>query len=106
GFRITLDNQQTFMGKKLILATGVKDLLPEIKGFKACWGISVVHCPYCHGYEFKGVPTGILADSEKATHLTGLIRNLTDDLILFEPEVEKFTDRQQQRVEQEEVGLE
>lgn len=96
---------RSFQSRKLVLATGIKDLLPDIKGFAACWGISVIHCPYCHGYEFKGQPTGILADSEKATHLSGLVRNLTPDLTLFEPETEAFTTRQQERVADDHVKL-
>jgi len=39
--------------RKLILATGVKDILPEIPGFSELWGGGVIHCPYCHGWEFR-----------------------------------------------------
>src|SRR5690606_1025740 len=52
GFLINTASGQSVMTKKLIVATGIKDMLPDIKGFADCWGISVVHCPYCHGYEF------------------------------------------------------
>ncbi|WP_162088542.1 hypothetical protein [Chryseobacterium aquaeductus] len=38
---------------KLIFATGIKDTMSDIKGFAECWGTSVIHCPYCHGYEFQ-----------------------------------------------------
>jgi thioredoxin reductase len=83
GFLITTASGQSFMTKKLIAATGVKDMLPDIKGFAACWGISVVHCPYCHGYEIRNKKTGILANGEKAFHLASLVNNLTDDLTIF-----------------------
>lgn len=53
GFLIQTESNGEFESKKLILATGIKDLFPEIKGLADCWGISVVHCPYCHGYEIK-----------------------------------------------------
>ena len=42
-----------YISKKLIFATGIKDIMPDIKGFAECWGTSVIHCPYCHGYEVK-----------------------------------------------------
>ena len=51
GFVITTSTNDTFTSKKLIFATGVKDIMPDIDGFAACWGISVIHCPYCHGYD-------------------------------------------------------
>jgi len=54
GFEIITQNDGIFYGRKLIFATGIRDILPDIKGFAECWGISVIHCPYCHGYEFRG----------------------------------------------------
>jgi thioredoxin reductase len=84
GFEITVDSGETFYAKKLIFASGIKDLMPEIKGFSECWGISVLHCPYCHGYEVRNKKTGILGNGE----LTGfdfprMISHWTKDLILY-----------------------
>lgn len=53
GYEVTTSNQDVFRAKKLVFALGIKDLMPNIKGFSECWGISVVHCPYCHGYEIR-----------------------------------------------------
>ncbi|MEL6971969.1 MAG: NAD(P)/FAD-dependent oxidoreductase, partial [Bacteroidota bacterium] len=64
GFTITTQKEETFTAKKLVFATGVKDIMPDIGGFSACWGISVIHCPYCHGYEVKNEKTGILANGD------------------------------------------
>ncbi|CAM4040344.1 Thioredoxin reductase [Pedobacter westerhofensis] len=83
GFTVTTVEGETFQTKKLIFATGIKDLMPNIKGFAECWGISVVHCPYCHGYELKGQKTGILANGARAVHLASLVYNLTKDLTVF-----------------------
>src|SRR5690606_24367400 len=58
GFKITTDTNDTFTAKKLIFATGLKDIMPGIIGFAECWGISVNHCPYCHGYEYRNKNTG------------------------------------------------
>jgi thioredoxin reductase len=82
-FEIELSNGKVFTGKKLLFTTGVKDVMPAIPGFAECWGISVLHCPYCHGYEVRNEPTGILANAEMAFELTRLIHHWTKDLILF-----------------------
>ncbi len=83
GFEITTEAAQTFSAKKLVFATGIKDTMPHIKGFAACWGISVVHCPYCHGYELRNKKTGIIANGEKAHHLASLVNNLTDNITVL-----------------------
>ncbi|WP_285007963.1 NAD(P)/FAD-dependent oxidoreductase [Pedobacter faecalis] len=83
GFEIKASSGDTFYGRKLILATGIKDLMPDIKGFSECWGISVIHCPYCHGYEFRDKKTAIMADAARATHLAPLVSNLTRDLSII-----------------------
>lgn len=82
GFRVVTQAGEYHDGKKLLLATGLNDRLPEIPGIAECWGITAIHCPYCHGYEFRSRPTAILADGDKAFHLSTLIRGLTDDLVL------------------------
>jgi len=58
-------------------------VMPDIKGFAECWGISVLHCPYCHGYEVRHEATGILGNGERAFELVRLISNWTRDLTLF-----------------------
>jgi len=77
----THDN--TYKAKKLVLATGVTDVVPAIEGFAECWGISVVHCPYCHGYEVRHQKTGIFANGPAAFEYARLISNWTKDLTLF-----------------------
>lgn len=83
GFEIETETGKKFSAKKLIFGTGIKDLIPNIKGFKECWGISVIHCPYCHGYEFKQQVTAIFANTEKASHMVPLIYNLTKKLSII-----------------------
>lgn len=83
GFEITTQTKDKFTAKKLIFATGVKDIMPDIKGFSECWGISVIHCPYCHGYEYSNDKTGILANGDIAFELGKLINNWTKHLTIF-----------------------
>lgn len=61
-FEITTDGDETFGAARLVLATGVRDILPEVAGLAELWGRSVLHCPYCHGYEVSGGPLGVLAN--------------------------------------------
>lgn len=81
-FEIITRSGEIFTARKLLFATGVKDLLPEIKGFSDCWGISVLHCPYCHGYEVKNEKTAIIANGEMGFEFAKLISNWTKDLRL------------------------
>jgi len=73
GFEITTDKKDKFTAKKLIFATGLKDLMPDIKGFAACRGISIIHCHYCHGFEYRNQNTGIITNGTKAFHLASLV---------------------------------
>lgn len=83
GFEIITQAGREFKAKKLIIATGIKDTMPDIKGFAECWGISVIHCPYCHGFEFRGQKTAISANGEAASHLASLVNNLTDNTTIL-----------------------
>ncbi|TKC05087.1 NAD(P)/FAD-dependent oxidoreductase [Pedobacter frigoris] len=82
-FQVSLEDGQVFFSKKVLFATGLKDLMPDITGFSACWGISVIHCPYCHGYEYKGQNTGVLMNGAGAFELARMIKNWTDGLSVF-----------------------
>src|SRR5690554_2215799 len=82
GFEIKMQFGKACSGKKLIFATWIKDIMPDIKGFSDCWGISIIHCPYCHGYEFRHQKTGILANGERAFHLASLVDNLTNNITI------------------------
>lgn len=59
-FQVELGSGQTLSSNELILASGVEDTLPDLPGLGERWGTSVVHCPYCHGYEFGGKQLGVL----------------------------------------------
>lgn len=83
GFEIETEAGQSFKARKLIFATGIRDIIPAIDGFSECWGISVIHCPYCHGYEVRNQPTGILGNGEYAFEFSTFILNWTKDLTVF-----------------------
>lgn len=104
-FSITLQTGEVFVSKKLIFATGIKDMMPPIKGFSECWGISVIHCPYCHGYEFRSQKTGIMANGDKAFHIASLVNNLTDDITILTSGKAGFTATQLERLQQHNIQI-
>jgi thioredoxin reductase len=95
GFRVVLTDGREFFGKKLLLATGMRDFLPDVPGLEVGWGKGVLHCPYCHGYELRNQPLGILADdAEGLMDLMKLINHWSNDLTVFSQGLElSETDR-------------
>jgi thioredoxin reductase len=73
GFAVTLEDGTTRVAKRLILATGVEDVLPDLPGLREGWGTAVLHCPYCHGYEVAERRLGVLAFMPEAMHQAELI---------------------------------
>ena len=82
-FTSTLDSGETVTSRKVVLATGVRDNLPDTDGFEQFWGSGVYHCPYCHGYEVRGEPLGVMVTSQHMVDYAKLIYNLSDDLVVF-----------------------
>lgn len=74
GFEITLTDSTRYSASRLILATGVVDQLPDIAGLQERWGVTVAHCPYCHGYEVAGKRLGVLASHPRFFHSAKLIQ--------------------------------
>jgi thioredoxin reductase len=69
--------------RKILLATGVQDELPETPGFRELWGRGVYHCPYCHGWEVRERPLAVLARGEELFARVTLIRNWSRDLVVL-----------------------
>ncbi|ESJ26802.1 thioredoxin reductase [Cupriavidus sp. HPC(L)] len=72
-FSVTLANGEVVEGARLVLAYGISDELPDLPGLKERWGKSVIHCPYCHGFEFSGQRLGVLSMSPMSVHQAMLI---------------------------------
>jgi len=80
GFALRLLSGRVVEARHVLLATGAGDALPvEIEGAWERWGRDFLHCPYCHGWEVRDRPVGVLASVEHAH----LLRQWTDDVILF-----------------------
>lgn len=96
---------KVFTAAKLIFATGIRDLIPDIQGFEECWGKSVIHCPYCHGYEVKDERTGILGNGEYAFEFASLISNWTKDLSIFTNGKSTLTEEQTKKLQSHNIGI-
>ena len=106
GFSIEVSDGRFFNARKIIIATGLKDLMPEIPGFAESWGISVLHCPYCHGYEVHGKKTGIIGNGEAGYEYAKMISNWTNDLVLFTNGKSTLTEVQVQSLEKHNITIE
>jgi thioredoxin reductase len=73
GFSVELASGDALEAARLVLAFGISDELPKIPGLAERWGKTVLHCPYCHGYEFAGRRLGVLSTSQLSTHQAMLI---------------------------------
>ncbi|XRQ08625.1 NAD(P)/FAD-dependent oxidoreductase [Actinomadura welshii] len=82
-FTVTLADGRAVTARRLLVATGLRDVLPEIPGLAEHWGRGVVHCPYCHGWEVRDEPIGVLATGPASVHHALLFRQLTGDLVYF-----------------------
>lgn len=105
GFEIQTESDDKFTAAKLVFATGIKDVMPGIDGFSECWGVSVLHCPYCHGYEVKNEITGILGNGEYGFEFSKLISNWTKDLTLFTNGASTLTDEQKTELEKHSIKI-
>lgn len=98
GFEITTNSGEKFHASKLIFATGIKDIMPNIEGFAESWGISAIHCPYCHGYEVRDTKTGILGNGDFAYELSKMISNWAKDLTIYTNGKSTLTTEQVQKL--------
>lgn len=105
GFTVRLDNGGEYACSKLIFATGIIDLLPNIAGFTDCWGKSVLHCPYCHGYEVRNAKTGIIGNGDYAFEFGALISNWTHDLTVFTNGVSTLTLEQTSKLSRHNIQI-
>jgi thioredoxin reductase len=83
GFRVVLAAGGTVSARRLLVTTGLVDELPEVPGVRELWGRDVLHCPYCHGWEVRDQPVGVLG-GPFGVHQALMWRQWTGDLVLFQ----------------------
>ncbi|KAF2651902.1 FAD/NAD(P)-binding domain-containing protein [Lophiostoma macrostomum CBS 122681] len=83
GFELTDSDGNKYEGRKLILATGSRDVFPEIEGYKENWPGHIYQCLGCDGYEQRGTPIGILEATPMTSHLVGMARRFDERVTIF-----------------------
>jgi thioredoxin reductase len=83
--------------RRLLMATGLRDELPEIPGLAERWGIDVLHCPYCHGWEVRDQRIGILATGPQAAHQALLFRQLSPHVTVLHHTGPELADEQREQ---------
>jgi thioredoxin reductase len=83
GFTTILGGGQQIAARSLLVTTGLRDELPDIPGLRERWARDVLHCPYCHGYEVRDRPLGVLGGAPGAVRYAQIVRQWTHDLVYF-----------------------
>lgn len=104
-FKIQTEEKALFSANKIIFATGLIDIIPEIAGFAECWGISILHCPYCHGFENKNLPTGVFANGQAGYDQAKFLSNWTKDLVLYTDGKSSLTKEQSANLERRNIPV-
>jgi thioredoxin reductase len=92
GFEIELATGERLTARKLLLATGVRDALPDIEGFADCYGISAFHCPYCDGWEWRDRALAVHGPADKAPALALELLGWSKDIVLFPDGVQTLSE--------------
>ncbi|MDQ3158415.1 MAG: NAD(P)/FAD-dependent oxidoreductase [Actinomycetota bacterium] len=82
-FWVLLADGQRVSARRLLVATGLRDELPNIPGLRDRWALDVLHCPYCHGYEVRDQQLGVLGGSPEAVRYAQIVRQWTHDVVFF-----------------------
>ncbi|MCB5910447.1 NAD(P)/FAD-dependent oxidoreductase [Streptomyces sp. SF28] len=83
GFRVQLAGGPVLGARRIVLAAGLRDELPDIPGVRERWGRDVVFCPYCHGYEVRDEPIAVLGVHPVSVEQALLLRQWSDDVVYF-----------------------
>src|SRR3954454_4170832 len=94
-FVLALASGRTVIARRVVLATGAVDQLPDIPGAKERWGRDFLHCPYCHGWEVQDQPIGVLGTDPASSDYAHLVRQWSNDII-FLPHSQRVTPAERQ----------
>ena len=83
GFVVHLAGGQVLEARRILVATGAHDELPDIAGVRERWGRDLLHCPYCHGWEVRDHPIGVLGTVPGSVDHAQLVRQWSDDVVFF-----------------------
>lgn len=105
GFEVVLSEGEPVRCRRLLLAYGVVDELPRIDGLLELWGKSVLHCPYCHGWEVRDEPLALYSRGQAGVELAQLLLGWSQDLVLCTDGPAELTDEQRARLARHEIPV-
>src|SRR5829696_7548488 len=97
GFTVHRGNGDVLAARRIVVATGIGDELPDIPGVRERWGRDLLHCPYCHGYEVRDQPLGVLGGAPEAVQHALLVRQWSPDVTLF-PHTDALSSEQREQL--------
>ncbi|MGO2659557.1 FAD-dependent oxidoreductase [Mycetocola reblochoni] len=80
---VRLEGAEIITARTVLLATGIDDVLPDLPGLRRRWGQTVLHCPYCHGWEVRERPLAVLGTGASSPHQAELLRQWSDDVTFY-----------------------
>jgi thioredoxin reductase len=104
GFEVRLADGSVLAARRLLVTTGLQDVLPDIPGVRERWGRDLLHCPYCHGYEVRDQPLGVLGGTTEAVQHAQLIRQWSSDVVLF-THFDVLTAQQREELSARQIGV-
>jgi thioredoxin reductase len=104
-FTVKDENGTAYYSKKLLIATGLFDTLPDIDGFKEFYGKSVFHCPYCDGWEVRDKKIGVYARNKAGWELALALQGWTDDVTLYTDGKNKVKSLQKEYLDANEITI-
>lgn len=104
GFSIRLNSGSVLLARRLLLTTGLHDVLPEVEMLAQRWGRDVLQCPYCHGHEVRGQALGVLATQPASVHQALMVAQWSRDVVLFE-HTHELTDPEREQLNALDIRL-
>ncbi|MFD4985494.1 NAD(P)/FAD-dependent oxidoreductase [Streptomyces sp. NPDC058374] len=105
GVEVSIEGAGAQHARAVIVASGMTDRLPDVPGLAKYWGTSVLHCPYCHGWEVRGRRLGVLTTSPIGLHQAQLIRQWSEQVVVFTAGLEDLDEATRQRLRARDMRL-
>ena len=97
GLVVELASHEPIGARRILVSTGLRDDVPDVPGVRERWGRDLLHCPYCHGYEVRDQPLGVLGGTPGAVEHALLLRQWSPDVVLF-PHTDQVTAEERERL--------
>lgn len=105
GFEIKDNNDKTYLCRRLLLATGVTDEIPEVPGMRELWGHSVFHCPFCDGWECREGTVALYAAKKNGYGMALALRHLCNNVVLFTDGARYLSPKQRKVLELQKIEV-